>query len=250
MANRSILAAAILVLAGLTMIPSMFGQQALTGATRDDATTSDGIRIDRLSPKQLQTWRSIEQIIQAVDRAGRPLHPRLFGLWRWAQGCGHAIYVEIVDEKNPSTYHAGFLTVQAPNGDTSRSIAVIQLYSWVIEKASVQKEVQRPDGFIPFAGLGRLERYAQVFGHELAHAELQLEDAAYDRLCRDLEAERGLFLSSRQQNLKASAYDQTAKDRLTRIRSLTEQIEKPAQSAEVEIWRELLTGQAIRAAAR
>jgi hypothetical protein len=101
MANRSILAAAILALAYLTMIPSASGQQGVSGAKRDDATASDGIRTDRLSSKQLQTWRSIEQVIQAVDRTGRPLHPRLFSLWRWAQTSGHPIIVELLDEKNP-----------------------------------------------------------------------------------------------------------------------------------------------------
>jgi hypothetical protein len=101
MAIRSNLAAAILALTSMTMIPNTFGQQAISDATGADSTASDGIRTDRLSPKQLQTWRSIEQVIQAVDRTGRPLHPRLFSLWRWAQTSGHPIIVELLDEKNP-----------------------------------------------------------------------------------------------------------------------------------------------------
>lgn len=250
MANRSIPAAATLALACMTMIPSVSGQQALSGATRDDVTASEGIRTDRLTPRQLRTWRSVEQIIQAVDRAGRPLHPRLFSLWRWAQISGHAICIELLDDKNPPIYHAGFLTVQAQNGDESKKIAVIQLFSWIIEKASEQKEVQRPDGFIPFDGLGKLERYAQVVGHELAHAALQLEDPAYSRLCRELEIERSAFLASRQPNRKSAVYDQTMQQHLARLQSLTEEIEAPAQSTEVEIWRELLQGQGLRAGVR
>jgi len=126
---------------------------------------------------------------------------------------------------------------------------VIQLWSWVIENASVQKDVRRPDGFIPFEGLGKLERYAQVVGHELAQAALQFNDPAYNGLCRELEKERAEFLFSRQQSHVGSTYDESTRQPLTRLASLTEQIEKPAQSTEVEIWRELLEGQRARARA-
>ncbi len=250
MATRSILATATLVFASLTMIPELFGQQAVSGPARVGATASDGIRTDRLTPRQLQTWRSIEQIVRAVDRTGRPLHPRLFSLWQWAGTSGHVIYIELIDKKNPQTYHAGFLAVQEPIAKDSARIAVIQLWCTIIEKASVQKEVRRADGFIPFEGLGKSERYAQVLGHELVHAELQLEDPSYDGLCRELEKERTAFLKSRQQSLKGGTYDESSKERLSRILSLTGQIEKPAQTAEVEIWRELLDGQTKKAGTR
>jgi hypothetical protein len=248
MATRSILATATLVFASLTILPKLFGEQAVSGPARADATASVGIRTDRLTPRQLQTWRSIEQIIQAVDRTGRPLHPRLFSLWQWARTSGHAIYIELIDEKNPQTYHAGYLSVLEPNGKDTSKIAVIQLWCSIIEKASVQKEVRRPDGFIPFDGLGKFERYAQVFGHELVHAQLQLEDSTYDGLCMELDKERTAFLSFRRQNPRSGSYSQSSKNQLRRILSLTEQIEKPAQTAEVEIWQELLEGQTIRAA--
>jgi hypothetical protein len=88
-----------------------------------------------------------------------------------------------------------------------------------------------------------LERYAQVFGHELAHAALQFGDPAYDHLCQELERERAAFLSTSQRNRMGNTYDESTRQRLTRLQLLTEQIEKPAQSAEVEIWRELLNGQ-------
>ncbi len=104
----------------------------------------------------------------------------------------------MVADKNPQVYHAGFLTIEEPNGIVAPRIAVIQLWCSIIEKASVQTEVRRPDGFIPFEGLGILERYAQVLGHEFVHAELQLNDPVYDQMCREQEKERSAFLSSRQ----------------------------------------------------
>lgn len=250
MANRSNLATATLALAFIALTSSIFGAEVQSRATGGEFTASEGIRTDRLTPRQLQTWRSIEQIVQAVDRTGRPLHPRLFSLWKWAQTSGNRITIEILDEKNPQTYHAGLLTVQEPTGNDTLRIAVIQLWSSIIENASTQKEVRRADGFVPFEGLGRLERYAQVLGHELVHAELQLTDSSYDGLCRELDKERAAFLSSRKQNPKGKAYDQSAREHLSRILSLTEQIERPAQTTEAEIWRELRDGQSMSAAAR
>jgi hypothetical protein len=250
MANRSKLATATMAFAFVTMIPGLYGKEVECGATRDDASASDGIRTDRLTPRQLQTWRLIQQIVEAVDRTGRPLHPRLSSLWQWAQSSGNTIYIEILDEKNPQTYHAGLLTVQEPNGRGTGRTAVIQFWSSIIERASAQKEVRRADGFVPFEGLGRIERYAQVLGHELTHAALQLQDPVYDQMCRDLETEKAAFLASRKQNVQGVAYDQSSRERLSRILSLSEQIESPAQKAEAEIWRELRDGQHMRAAAR
>jgi len=253
LANRSIPGTAALVLACLTMVPGALGQQVPPEASTARSATTDphgGIHLDRLTARQLQTWRSIEQIIQAVDRAGQPLHPRLLSLWRWAQRCSHTIYIELLEEKDPSIYRAGFFTIQGSNSTDSRRIAVIQLYCRVIEEASVQERVRRSDGFIPFEGLGKLERYAQVFGHELAHAALQLGDPIYDRFCRELQTEEDVFLSSRQLDRKGTRYDEATLQRLAHIQSLREQLEEPVRSTEVEIWRELLAGQRARAAVK
>ncbi len=94
------------------------------GAKRDGDIASDGIRNDRLFPRSEQSRRSIGRIVQAVDGSGRPLHPRLFSLWRWTQTSGHVIYIELIDEKDPQTYRAGFLTMQEPNGKDTSRIAV------------------------------------------------------------------------------------------------------------------------------
>jgi hypothetical protein len=61
-----------------------------------------------------------------------------------------------------------------------------------------------------------------------------------------LETEKANFLSSKRKNREGNAYDQTTLERLARLKSLTEQVEQPAQSAEVEIWRELASGQKVR----
>ncbi len=122
MATRSILATATMALATLTMIPEGFGQEVQIGAKREGATASDGIRTERLTARQLQTWRSIERIVQAVDGSGRPLHPRLFGLWQWAQTSSQVIYVELIDEKNPRPITRDFLPCRKPTTRVGRGL--------------------------------------------------------------------------------------------------------------------------------
>jgi len=75
-------------------------------------------------------------------------------------------------------------------------------------------------------------------------------EPVYDHLCQELERERAEFLSSSQWNRMGNVYDQSTRQRLMRLQSLTEQIEKPAQSTEIEIRRDLLKGQRMRAGVR
>ena len=49
-------------------------------------------------------------------------------------------------------------------------MAVIKLYLRNIEDVSPPLQSNLKDGFVPFAGLNKLDRYAEVLGHEMAHA--------------------------------------------------------------------------------
>jgi hypothetical protein len=241
MVPESILATATLALATLTMIPGMFGQEIQFGATRDGATASEGIRTDRLTPRQLETWKSIQRIVQAVDRSGRPLHPRLFSLWRRVQSSGHTIFVEMMERQAP-TRIAGTTTLQRGNFDGNHKVIVIWLHLWAMDNAFVDPAVRRSDGLIPFYRLGRYERYAEVLGHELAHAVLMLEDPEYARLSLEYGSAAAEMLRVRKQGGNA-ADDGALQQRLQRLQSLADKIEKPAEAAELEIWRELRSGQ-------
>jgi hypothetical protein len=95
----------------------------------------------------------------------------------------------------------------------------------MIGRARICEANRRAGGFIPFAGLRKKERYAEVLGHELTHAVLLLLDADY----------LGLYLQR-----KAQFYCSSPDSRL--IDSLTSLIEGPAEAAEEEIWRELKAG--------
>ena len=65
----------------LTTIP-VAGAQQREGAGAPNASVvrhaaTAGIRTDRLSCRQLRTWRNIERLVFARDAAGGPLHPTL-----------------------------------------------------------------------------------------------------------------------------------------------------------------------------
>jgi len=74
MANRLIPCTATMVLTLLATVP---GTQAQSRERVRAAAPDSGICTDRLTSKQLRIWREIEQIAEAADKAGRPLHPRL-----------------------------------------------------------------------------------------------------------------------------------------------------------------------------
>ncbi len=89
MANRPIQAAAILPLGTLTMAPACLED-------RPYRTTLPGE-------------------MPRPPMASAPIAcppPKPFVLWQQGQTSGHTIYVEMLDEKNPRTYHARSPTVQ------------------------------------------------------------------------------------------------------------------------------------------
>lgn len=108
---------------------------------------------------------------------------------------------------------------------------------WVIDNAFVSPVVRRGDGLIPFYKLDKYERYAEVLGHELTHAALMLECPEYARLCLAYGSAAEKLLVTRKRDSTLS------EEHLLHLQSLADIIEKPAQAAELEIWRELRHGQ-------
>ena len=103
----------------------------------------------------------------------------------------------------------------------------------------------RANGFLPFEGLGRKQRYAEVLGHELAHAAWSFADPERARLAHRLQGETEqqmkMLLAARARGLGAELQEHVEElDRLGRV------LEEPAEAAEVSIWEELLAGQRPR----
>jgi hypothetical protein len=210
-------------------------------------SSAAGISTDRLSSSQLRTWKSIQGIVFAQDKAGRLLHPTLHSLWQQAEASGHTIYIEMPEPKGASQYTSGKFSVdEITSGDQPRA-GVIRLYIQIIDRASTSGQTRRwKNGFLPFEKLpNRTLRYAEVLGHELVHALLTLTNPDYSRLAYEQGREiRELEQYRRSRN--GQPFDEETLRRVKRIQSITEEIERPSEEVEVSVWRELLAGQKIK----
>ena len=183
-----------------------------------------GVLTDRLKKSHLKAWESIMEIVLAKIGEGRPAHPVLYGLYHQADASGHEIQIELSMQR--STLRAvGFCRIERHAEEAQKQVVLIRLNLGMIDRAIASELTRRADGFIPFEGLKKKERYAEVLGHELAHVVRLLTNPEY----------RGIYLE------RQALADAGSKD-IQFIRSLTSSIEKPAEATEVEIWRELTAG--------
>ncbi len=203
-----------------------------------------GILTGRLSGAQLQTWNSIEKIVFARDKSGRLLHPTLRGLWQQAEESGHAIHIEMSRRKEDPPQIAGVFFLEESHSCDDRPAGVIRLFLRSIDNATTCRGSWRDNRFVPFEKLrSRNLRYAEVLGHELMHALLILSDPKHARDYRELEravADLALF----RRVAKWDLGDEAARARMNRIRELSTEVERRAEAAEIDIWRELL-GQSV-----
>ena len=207
-----------------------------------------GMITERLSVKGLQRWQSIERLAFAEDAAGQPLYPTLRGLWEWVEASGHAVYIELVNPSRVSTCTAGSFSIERFDPQGVRHRAVIRLHLSNIDQAYVGPGVARADGFIPFDGLQKEERYAEVLGHELAHAVWILGDLRRAEMVEEvIEQTNELLLSNYARRLDQSI-GQEMRRRLINRDSFLKDLEAQAESMEVVVWRELVA--ARRAAAK
>ncbi|HEV8715655.1 MAG TPA: hypothetical protein VGX03_22860 [Candidatus Binatia bacterium] len=184
----------------------------------------------------------IEAVVFAKDRSGRLSHPKLHRLWQWAETSGHVIYVQLVEPRDRWDHEAGKFMVEKFDPDGQKHIAAIRLCLPVIDRVIVRKRVRHEDGFIRYEGLSKKERYAEALGHELAHAAWILGDQKHARLVEALDREVDEFNRCRQA-AHNELWNEQMREHLKKIQSWIDQIEKPAETAEVEIWQELLETQ-------
>jgi len=164
------------------------------------------------------------QIVLTKNRNGEPVHPKLFALYRQAATSGHTIFIEL-STQSFSFSSLGWCRIVSQDASTRNATLVMRLNLGMIGRARVSEKNRRTDGFIPFTGLRKNERYAEVLGHELTHAVRLLLDADYLGLYRERKAK-----------VYSSSPDSQSIDTLTSL------IEQPAEVAEEEIWHELMAG--------
>lgn len=209
------------------------------------AAANGEMRTDRLSGRALERWRAIVSIVDARDGAGRPVHPRLHGLWNAVETSRCTVHVELPEPKGRRPYVVGHFAITKvdPEGRAVEGVVVMNLPA--IDRAASGPGAARRNAFVPFAGLGQTERYAEVLGHELAHAAWAVVDAERTRLTMALPDEVARA-SRRVLVAQAGGRAEGALDAADRLERLSRAVEEPAEEAEQAVWAELVAGQRAR----
>ncbi len=201
------------------------------------------VRTDRLSGKSLEAWNSIVAIVKATDEAGRSLYPALRAVWDAVDASQCTVFVELPDPHSRRSYILGRFAVTRVDADGKAIEGVLVMNLPAIDRAASGPGSARPNGFVAFAGLGKKQRYAEVLGHELAHAAWGLADPERTRLAMGLPGEVAAFS---RQVLAAAQGSEPISERAQELERLSREVEEPAEAAEQAIWAELVAGQQAR----
>jgi hypothetical protein len=249
MLHRQSLAAAILLLLA-SLFHHVGAQEGFLRQTQGMPSSHpaelSGLITTRLTPKSLARWKAIERLVFAEDVNRQPLHPTLRSLWEWVETSGHAVLIEIVHSTRNSTCTAGSFIIEHFDPKGERHVAVIRLNLSNIDQAYVGPEAARAGGFIPFDGLSREERYAEVLGHELSHAIHILTSLERTKKVEEMVEKTNELLLSQPPRRKDGLLSVEMKRRLFQRDALLQELEKQAEAMEYIVWRELTAGKSVR----
>jgi len=249
MLRRLSLAAAHLLLLALLFYPvNAQGTQLrnLKGSSSRPLVEFSGLITSRLSIKELERWKAIERIVFAEGANQQPMHPTLRNLWEWVETSGHAVFVEIMRSTRTSTCTAGTFVIERFDPKGEKHIAVIKLNLSNIDQAYIGPDAARDNGFIPFEGLSKKERYVEVLGHELAHAVHILTNLERAGKVEEMIEKTNDMLLSRRPNRKDNLLSPELKRMLSRRDALLKDLEKQAEEMEYVVWRELTASKSSR----
>jgi hypothetical protein len=212
-------------------------------STRPRRALFSGIITTRISRKDMKSWHAIKRIVFAEDARGQPIHPTLRDLWEKIEHSGHAVYIEMRSPNHVVSTIAGAFRIEQFDPQGIRHVAVIMLNPATIDMAYVGGDVARPNGFIPLLGLSKEERYAEVLGHELAHAVYILSDLKRAQMVEEsIQETNELFLL----HIKKHGYEHIKPEmrhRVFRRDILLQELEEQAEAVEELVWRELISEQ-------
>jgi hypothetical protein len=216
-------------------------------ATSDPARAGEsGFLLDRLSKGHLRTWRAIEQVVAASGPSGEPRSPTLRRLWEWARKSNHVLHVEMVSPSKVPHGVVGLFRVKRVDSAGLTHVTVIRLCPRNIQRARARAAPDATVSFVRFEGLSEVERYAEVLGHELAHAEYVLEDP--ERLAQVVAAQRAIetFLSAAEPGVERPHLK--VAERLPESLAVLAATEAHAESVEAVVLRDLAGGRASKMA--
>src|SRR5262249_41585719 len=131
-----------------------------------------------------------------------------------------------------------------------KHIAAIRLNLSSIDQAHVGPSSARDNGFTPFQGLSKKERYVEVLGHELAHAIHILTDPERARKVEEMVERTNEILLAQRSNRRAGLLALDMNRRLSRRDALLKDLEEHAEEMEYVVWRELIAGKGVRGTER
>ncbi len=205
-----------------------------------------GLLTTQLSDKDRVRWKAIEQLVWANAKTGEPLHPILRDLWRWADTSGHIIQVELIDAKAIQSSLAGSFHIERFDPTGRCHVTSLKLYLSNIDQAVVGPQVARANGFIPFTGLRKEDRYAEVLGHELAHVKYVLNNAMRAWMVHELVEATNEILLLRARTTPAALSSPEMKQRLNQRDELLRELEAQAETIEEGVWHELTNSRKAR----
>ncbi|MFN0111564.1 MAG: hypothetical protein ACKVZH_22105 [Blastocatellia bacterium] len=205
----------------------------------DKRVPVSGFVIERLSATDAEKWKAIEQIVFAEDGQQQSLHPTLRNLWQWIETSGHTVFIEIIRIRGVASCTAGLFHIERFDPLGNHHVAVIKLNLDSINQALVSSDSARANGFIPFQGLEKEERYAEVLGHELAHAVHILTNLERVRLVEEAIQQTNQTLLAFIKRRKSGDLAAELKRRLHKRDVLLQSLEAQAEEMERVIWREL-----------
>jgi hypothetical protein len=196
-----------------------------------------GLLLDRLSKGDLRIWRVIERVVAASDPSGEPRSPTLRRLWEWARASAHVLHIEMVSPFLQPAGIAGVFRVEHVDPVGLSHVTVIRLCPRNIRYAKIGRGPNAVTYFIRFEGLTEVERYAEVLGHELAHAEYFLENPERLAGLQAAQSATAAFLSGRGRAIEPVHQD--IGRRLEEPLALLAASEVHAESVEAVVLREL-----------
>lgn len=195
--------------------------------------------------RERQQWQEIVDMIRLEDEEGRPVHPTLKRLWEWLEGSGHTIYIDMRKRRGAINV-AGSFALRKFDPKGGRHVGVIRLNLSNIDQAIVADRNRLRNGLIPFEGLGRVERYAEVLGHEMSHAVHILSDHALGRSVIDLVDRTNEMLLDRNRKRGLESIGTDFRARLSERDELLRRLESRAGDIEKIVWSELHQAHARR----
>ena len=123
--------------------------------------------------------------------------------------------------------------IEDPGREQQSWIAAIRLNLSITQAASAKRWIDGRDQPTSLEGVGRNERCAGFYGHELVHAFLIFENPGYARLYQEYKRETAAYyLARKSMTAKEYGNDPEIQKRMQRLQSLMDQLEEPANSVE------------------